>query len=51
MSFYHEVFMDNRNFNIEDMRKFIFNNEFYKSIKPEIENTVNIEKKKKRKKL
>ena len=38
MSFYHEVFMDNRNFNIEDMKKFIFNNDFYKSIKPEIKN-------------
>ena len=27
MSFYHEVFMDNRNFNIEDMKKW---NEYVK---------------------
>lgn len=38
MSFYHEVFMDYKNFKIDEMKKFIFDNNFYKSIKPEIEN-------------
>tara|TARA_Y100000816_G_scaffold60429_1_gene39838 strand:+ start:9177 stop:9881 length:705 start_codon:yes stop_codon:yes gene_type:complete len=30
--------MDSKNFKIDEMKKFIFDNEFYKSIKPEIEN-------------